>query len=186
MSFMKNICLSLMIFLVGCMPVMMAGATTGFVIYDKRPMATIRADIQIFHDINEALHKDKRFKDGHISVYAFNQDVLLVGQTPYASNRELAVKIAATTRGVQHVYNEISLEYPIAYTTRVQDTWITSEIKSLMLAKKGLASGSIRVVTENRVVYMMGNVNSQQAQIATNVARKVKGVNKVVKVFKIS
>ena len=52
-----------------------------------------------------------------------------------------------------------------------------------MLARKGLASGSINVVTENSVVYLMGVVNRQQSHIAVDVARNVKGVKKVVKVF---
>ena len=52
-----------------------------------------------------------------------------------------------------------------------------------MLAKKGLESGSIRIVTEDEVVYLMGIVNEQQAALAVDVARRVNGVNKVVKIF---
>jgi osmotically-inducible protein OsmY len=52
-----------------------------------------------------------------------------------------------------------------------------------MLAKKGLGSGSIKIVTENGVVYLMGVVTPDQANLAVEVARQVSGVKKVVKVF---
>jgi osmotically-inducible protein OsmY len=52
-----------------------------------------------------------------------------------------------------------------------------------MLTKKGLESGSIRVVTENSVVYLMGIVSNEQAATAVAVARQIEGVKKVVKVF---
>ena len=52
-----------------------------------------------------------------------------------------------------------------------------------MLTKKDLESGAIRIVTENAVVYLMGDVSHAQADLAVNVARQVPGVQKVVKVF---
>jgi osmotically-inducible protein OsmY len=55
-----------------------------------------------------------------------------------------------------------------------------------MLTTKNLKSGSIKVVTENGVVYLMGIVSHQQADIAADIARQVSGVQKVVKVFQYS
>jgi osmotically-inducible protein OsmY len=52
-----------------------------------------------------------------------------------------------------------------------------------MLTKKGLESGSIRIVTENRVVYLMGIATQEQASLAVDVARRINGVAKVVKIF---
>ena len=52
-----------------------------------------------------------------------------------------------------------------------------------MLAKKDLHSTQIKVVTENSVVYLMGMLTPQQAELATDVARRIDGVREVVKVF---
>jgi osmotically-inducible protein OsmY len=52
-----------------------------------------------------------------------------------------------------------------------------------MLATKGLESGTIKVITENGAVYLMGIVNHDQANAATDIARQVAGVQKVVKIF---
>ena len=176
-------CLFVALSLTGCMAAMVAGATAGIVVYDKRTLTTIKDDAQIFHDVHTKISRDKRFRDSHVFVSSFNNVVLLVGETQAASTRILAEKIAQGTPRVKRVYNEIVLEYPIAFSARTKDAWITSQVRSMMLARKGLSSGSIRVVTENGVVYLMGLVTTRQANSAVDVARQVNGVNKVVKVF---
>ena len=52
-----------------------------------------------------------------------------------------------------------------------------------MLAASDLKSSSIKVITENGVVYLMGIVSRQQADLAVDIARRVSGVQKVIKIF---
>lgn len=169
--------------LTGCVAAMVAGAAASLVVYDRRSVVTIESDARIFHKIHTAIVKDPRFRDSRIIVTSFNRVVLLVGQTPAASLRVMAEKIAQSTPNVRRVYDEITVDYPIPIAERTKDTWITSQVRSLMLARKGLESGSIRIVTENGVVYLMGIATHEQANLAVNVARQVDGVRKVVKVF---
>jgi osmotically-inducible protein OsmY len=86
-------------------------------------------------------------------------------------------------KNVSRVYNEITVEAPTSSWQRSHDAWITTKIKTEMLAKPGLHSTQIKVITENDVVYLMGVLSERQATIAINVARQVDGVIKVVKVF---
>ncbi|MCE0722061.1 MULTISPECIES: BON domain-containing protein [Legionella] len=168
--------------LTGCVAAVITGAVAGMV-YDRRGIITMEADARLFHLIHKAIVTNRQFSDSRVLVTSFNRVVLLVGQTPTASLRNLAEKIARTTPGVYRVYNEISVGYPIPLTERSKDSWITSQVRSMLLAKKGLESGSIRIVTENKVVYLMGIVNDQQASLAVDAARRVNGVSKVVKIF---
>ncbi|STY31821.1 lipoproteins [Legionella wadsworthii] len=168
--------------LTGCVAAVVTGAVAGMV-YDRRGVITLEADARLFHVIHKAIVTNRQFSDSRVLVTSFNRVVLLVGQTPTASLRLLAEKIARNTPNVHRVYNEITVGYPIPLTERSKDSWITSQVRSRLLAKKGLESGSIRVVTENKVVYLMGIVNDQQAALAVDAARRVNGVNKVVKIF---
>ncbi|HHF7366205.1 TPA: BON domain-containing protein [Legionella bozemanae] len=168
--------------LTGCVAAVVTGAVAGMV-YDRRGIITMEADARLFHLIHKAIVTNRQFSDSRVLVTSFNRVVLLVGQTPTASLRDLAEKIARTTPGVYRVYNELSVGYPIPLTERSKDSWITSQVRSRLLAKKGLESGSIRIVTENKVVYLMGIVNDQQAALAVDAARRVNGVSKVVKIF---
>ncbi|MDI9818004.1 MULTISPECIES: BON domain-containing protein [unclassified Legionella] len=169
--------------LTGCVAAVVAGAAAGLVVYDRRSITMLERDARIFHLVNKAIVTDPRFQGSRILVSSFNQVVLLVGQTPTASLRVAAEKIAHNTPNVRRVYDEISVDQPISISQRTQDTWISSQVRSMMLTKKGLESGSIHIVTENGVVYLMGIVTHEQANLAVSVARQVKGVQKVVKVF---
>ena len=169
--------------LTSCVAVVVAGAAGSMVVYDRRSIAMIESDARIFYLVNKAIVSDPRFRSSHIVVSSFNQVVLLVGQTPAASLRVVAEKVARNTPNVRRVYDEISVAGPSSFATRSKDTWITSEVRSRMLTRKGLESGSIRIVTENGIVYLMGIATHEQANLAVAVARHVNGVNKVVKDF---
>lgn len=167
----------------GCVGVMMAGAAGSMVVYDRRSFSMIERDARIFYVINRALANDRGFRASHVSITSFNQVVLLSGEVTSLSLKAQVEKIAQKTPQVRRVYNELTVGEPISVTQRSKDVLITGEIRSQMLAKKGLESGSIRVVTENSNVYLMGIATHEQADIAVGVARQAQGANKVVKVF---
>ena len=169
--------------LTGCVAAVVMGAASSLVVYDRRTVKMIEKDARIFYRVNTAISHDARFRDAHVVVSSFNEGVLLAGQIPSASLRVAAENFAKNTPDVHRVYNEITIDYPTSLTQRSKDTWITGTIRSNMLSKKGLESGSIRVITENGIVYLMGIVTPEQANLSVNVARLVKGVRKVVKVF---
>lgn len=175
--------LLVLLVLSGCVAAVVAGAA-GMVVYDGRSVLKIESDARIFYKVNKSIVSDRLFRNSHIVVSSFNEVVLLAGQVPDHSLKILAEKRARETPRVKRVYNEITVEQPTAIAIRSKDSWITSQVRAQMMAKKGLESGSIRVVSENGVVYLMGLVTYDQADLAVDVARKINGVKKVVKVFR--
>ncbi len=169
--------------LTSCAAVVVVGAAGGMAVYDRRSVSMMERDARIFYVVRKAIVNDPRFRDSHMVVSSFNQVVLLAGQTPTASLRVVAEKIVQNTPNVRRVYDEVTIDYPLSMTRRSKDTLITGQVRSKMLARKGLESGSIKIVTENGIVYLMGIATHEQANIAVNVARQVSGVNKVVKIF---
>ena len=53
----------------------------------------------------------------------------------------------------------------------------------MLFRSKDLNSASLKIITENGVVYLMGLTTRAQAQIATDKTRTVAGVQKIVKLF---
>lgn len=184
MNYKSPVLIILCLLLSSCVALVAAGAAGGLIVYDKRSVSMIERDARIFYVLRKEIVANPEFADSHIVISSFNQTVLLAGQTPSASLRVQAEKIAKKTPEVLRVYNEITIDDPISLTARSKDSWITGQVKANMIAKKGLESGSIRVVTENRVVYLMGIATREQADLAVNVARHVPHVSKVVKVFR--
>lgn len=170
--------------LTSCVAAIVVGAAASYIVYDKRGLLTMESDGRIFYLIHRAIVTNPRFNDSRIVVTCFNGMVLLIGQTPNAELKILTEKIAYNTQNVKRVYDQISIGRPISLTERGKDSLITSQLRSLMLAHKGLESGSIRIVTENGNVYLMGIVTKSQAKMAVNIVRKIAGVHKVIKIFR--
>ena len=169
--------------LASCAAVVVVGAAGSMAVYDRRSISTIERDARIFYVVHKSIVTDPRFHDSRILVSSFNHVVLLVGQTPVASLRVVAENIARGAPNVRRVYDEVTVDAPLSFAQRSKDTFITTQARSNMLRERDLESGSIRIVTENGIVYLMGIVTQEQANIAVNVARHVNGVTKVVKVF---
>lgn len=178
--------LGLTLSLQGC--IFVAGAAAGAaaiaVVYDHRTIENTIEDTKINNRIVSLLKAYPNLHDqSHISVTVFNRTVLLTGETPNPAWRQQAEGLAKTVAGSNRVYNQITIQGPTSSLTRTSDTWITTKIKGEMLATEDLKSGTIKVVTENGTVYLMGSVNREQANLSVDIARQVSGVQKVVKIF---
>jgi osmotically-inducible protein OsmY len=162
-----------------------AGAAAIAVVYDHRTIENTLHDNSIANTIYEKVNKIPALKrDSHIEVTVFNEVVLLTGETPSQEGREQVGNIAKNVAGPNaRIYNQITVQGPTSSLTRTSDSWITTKVRSLMLANEDLKSGSIKVVTENGTVYLMGIVKRSQADIAVDIARQVSGVQRVIKIF---
>jgi osmotically-inducible protein OsmY len=129
------------------------------------------------------LSNDRRFRYSHIRVTSYNHVVLLSGQATSDDFKAEAAKIAQNTPNVIRVYNELTVAEPSSIADRSRDAFITSKVRTQLLTKKGLESGSIHIVTDNSTVFLMGIATHEQADLAVEATRQVNGVNKVVKIF---
>lgn len=174
------------LFLSGCLPaVFVAGATAGgVVVQDRRSFQTILQDKKITCQSLMRLNSDKRLKDqSHISVTTFNRIVLLVGEANTPEIRACAYELVKPVPNIRRINNEITVGQSLSTKECSADAWITTKVKTAMIREKGLRSTQIKVLTEDAVVYLMGLVKHTQAELAIEVARTVKGVQKVVTLF---
>lgn len=124
----------------------------------------------------------EQLAQSHIVVVSFNGTVLLAGQVGSEELRQAAAQ-AVSKLNVRRVHNEITVSGDTSMVARSNDTWITSKIKSKVLVNGDIDGSSIKVVTENGVVYLMGLVSKQEAEAITEIARTTAGVQKVVRIF---
>jgi len=161
-----------------------AGAAGVAIVYDHRKIEKILLDEHIARKIADSIHADPELNaHSHIEVNCFNQIVLLTGETTSPEFREHIIDIANHVPNVKRIYNQINIKGLSSKLTEASDTWITTKIKSQMLATKGLQSSTVKVVTDNGAVYLMGSVTHDQADITVNIARQVSGVQRVIKIF---
>lgn len=186
----KVLFLILFIFpLVGCVPAVLvagaAGATLGgAVIYDQRSYQTMNQDHNARSLAQYRLSNDSLLKgQSHISISVFNNVTLLVGQARTSEMRNRAYQIVSKIPNIRRIYNEITISTPTSAVRQANDSWITTKVRTVMLGTPGLRSSNLKVITENNVVYLMGIVTPKQAAMAADIARRISGVIKVIKVF---
>lgn len=131
----------------------------------------------------EIRKSDRGYKGSHIIVVSFNGLVLLAGQVPSEALREKASEVAGRLKRVRKVHNELNIGGPISMIARTNDSWLTSKVKTRLLASGAVDGTKMKVQTENSVVYLMGLTTRAKADAAIEVASQIYGIQKIVKVF---
>lgn len=176
--------LSCAMLLQGCAAVLIgsAGVATKSAT-DARTVGTQVDDGTLELRVANALATNKQVKAAHVNETAYQGKVLLTGQAPTQEVAEMARQIAAKTDGTVEVYNEIRIGSNVSLGTSSSDTWITTKIRSQLLASDKVKSSSIKVTTENGEVFLMGLVTAAEGQAAAEVASRVSGVKHVTTVY---
>lgn len=152
--------------------------------YGKRSFGSFIDDGLIETKTRVNLKKaNEQLKQAHIGVTSYNGVVLLAGQVPSAELRNLAGSVAGKVRNVKRVHNELAIAGPISLPARSNDSWLTTKVKSKLLASRSVKGRRIKVVTENGVVHLMGLVTRSEADKVVNVVKGTFGVQKIVRIF---
>ncbi len=148
---------------------------------NRRTMGTAIDDSQIetiaYVNLKKA-HAD--IKSAPITVTSYNRVVLLTGQIRNNELRQLAGETIAKLSKVRQVHNELQVQAPISFFATIGDAWISSKIKTKLLANKEIRSNRLKIVTENGTVHLMGLIGRSEAEKAADIARTTSGVQKVV------
>lgn len=168
-----------------CVPLAVGGAVVGtLVVIDRRTSGTQLEDEGIeFRASNRT--KEVMGDKGHINVTSYNRQVLLTGEVPTAKDRELVEKAVAGVDNVRSVVNELAVMPNSTLVQRSNDTLITGKVKASFVDAKDISLNAFKIVTERNTVFLMGRVTPREVARATEIARGVGGVEKVVRVFEI-
>ncbi len=174
------------IMLQGCVAAVLGGAAAGTkVATDPRTMGTQLDDETLEIKVENAVEKDEQIdSEGRVNAVSYSGRVLLIGQVPNESAKQTATELAKGVEGVTDVYNELRTGAKITIGQITKDSWITTQVKSKMLIDDRVKTTDVKVITENGEVFLLGNVTRSQADAAADIASRISGVQKVVKVFK--
>lgn len=167
----------------GCAPALIGGAVvSGMVVVDRRSAGTQLEDEGLEFKVATAVRKQLGDRV-HLNVTSYNRRVLLTGEVATDADRASATTLAQSQENVKEVINDLAIGAPSSFTQRTKDTVISGQIKAAFIDAKDLQSNAVKAVTERGIVYMMGRVTAREAQRATDIARTISGVAKVVRVF---
>jgi osmotically-inducible protein OsmY len=164
----------------GCAEALIVGGVAAGVVMaaDRRQTEVMFSDQRI--EFNAGSRIDDALKgQGHVNVTSYNYTVLLTGEVPTAQAKADAEKVVVDVPNVKTVVNELQIAGTSSAASRSNDAYITSKVKGNFLGNEKFKPTDIKVVTEASVVYLLGLVTREEAEIA----RGTGGVQKVVRVF---
>ena len=168
-----------------CAPLVVGGAAVGaFAANDRRTSGTLLEDNTLELKLGSAISKATAGK-GHVSVTSFNRRVLLTGEVPSAALKAITEEVAKHGENVVLVVNELAVLGNSSTTQRASDTLLSSRVKFALISDKQTDASAVKVVTERGQVYLMGLLTEKEANHATEVVRRVSGVQGVVRVIEI-
>ena len=170
----------------GCAPLVVGGAVLGGTVMfaDRR---TTGAQVE---DQAIELKAGNRLKEvindrSHVNITSYNRTVLITGEAATDTDKANIEQTVQKVENVRSTVNELAVMLPSALATRSNDSLITGKVKATFIDAKDLQANAFKVVTERGEVYLMGRVTEREANRATELARSVSGVQKVVRVFEI-
>lgn len=170
----------------GCAPLVLGGAAVGTVLVaNDRRTTGIQLEDQSIELKGRNRARDVAGDRGHVNVTSYNRIVLLTGEVPTEADRTRVEEAAKGIDNVRSVVNELAVMPASSLTERANDGLLTSRVKASFIDVKDLDATAVKVVTERGVVHLMGRVTEAEAQRAAELARGVRGVQKVVRVFEL-
>jgi len=174
-------------FLQGCGSIL-ASLETGPIDEDpgKRTLAAQVRDESIETKAVVNLHAvDDGFDSADFTVVSFNGYVLVCGEVGSQALKAKAPDVLRDIEGVRRIYNELTVAPNSSAETKARDTWITTKIKSTLIAAPNVPALRVKVTTENSVVYLMGLLTPEEADRVARTASEVDGVERVVRLFEL-
>jgi len=151
--------------------------------------STAASDTAITSQVQAKLATDSTINASEINVATDNDVVTLEGSVSDDSSRSAAERVTKTVTGVTRVNNRLSTSSSGMSSaaaagdtakTAVSDTWITTKVKSMLLADSDASGFDVSVETQDGVVMLEGNLQDRAAIAhAERIAAGVDGVKRV-------
>jgi len=178
--------LSILLITLACMLTScVSGVWTGAnLFYNRHDVYNSYNDFELNTRIRNALYHDKLLhgRESHLDLAVFNGDVLLAGHVSSESIRDEVYRRAMAQAGYRRLFKRLSIQPP--QSTSITDTWITTQIRSKIIADSEIDPNAFKIITSDQIVYIMGDVDPKQAEWVVTIARSTAGVKRVVKLLK--
>lgn len=123
------------------------------------------------------------FNQANIVVVSYNGVILLAGQVPNEELIQTASDALKPIVKVRSIHNELTVGLNTSIIARSYDTWLTAKMNTRLALANNIDSSHVKVVTENKIMYLMGLVTESEAEAITTAATEVDGLERIVKIF---
>jgi len=166
----------------GCAAAVVGGAAVGATaVAQERSVGSAVDDVTLHTDLNGRLLRESSTLFRRVQINVVEGRVLMTGAVPNDDDRVTAERVAWNTPGTNAVLNEIKVREPTSIWDDTKDTWITSQLRTALLADKEIRSINYKTEAIDGVVYIIGIAGDAAEKAAViDHARDISGVRDVV------
>lgn len=168
-----------------CAPAVIGGAVVGGLVYSDRRTSGAQLEDEGIELRGAARVRNAVGERGHINITSYNRQVLVTGEVPTQADKTTVEQVMSRVENVRGVINELGVMDNTTLTQRSADALITTKVKAAFVDAKDLQANAFKVVTERGTVYLMGRVTRTEADRATEIARTVQDVKRVIRSLEI-
>jgi len=170
----------------GCAPLLIGGAMVGGVnVATDRRTSGAQLEDETIEVKAGARVREQLGNKVHVNVNSYNRVALITGEANSEESRAALDGVVGGVENVQKVLNEVVVGAASSLGERSTDVVIASKVKAKLIDARDLHSNAFYVVVERAQVYLMGRVTEREAERATEIARQIGGVKKVVRAFEL-
>lgn len=168
----------------GCSPVGVAvatGAAAGTAAQKEQGFEQALVDTKIDAEINGILFQNDADLFGRTGVSVVEGVVMLTGLVSTVEARDNAGRLSWKADDVVEVINEIQIAANSDLQTTANDTWITTQLKTILLTDDRISSINYSVATVRGTVYLLGLArDDEELQRVIDHARSLNYVKNVI------
>lgn len=120
-----------------------------------------------------------------VVVTSYNRRVLLTGEVPSEADRAVVNRIVAGVENVRDIVDELGVMSSPSLTARSADGLISTRVRAALIEAPDLHANAFRIVTTRGTTYLLGRVTQREADRASDITRRISGVQRVVRLFEI-
>ncbi|AFA41146.1 putative phospholipid-binding protein [Wigglesworthia glossinidia endosymbiont of Glossina morsitans morsitans (Yale colony)] len=172
--------------ILGCTNTQMFGTAIAIkVASDPRSIGTQVDNLTLKMRISSAFFNDSILKNqsSRISIIAYNNKILIIGQVLNYFVLNHIQKIVENYNNSKEIYNEIRISQPIELMQILEDSWISNKIRAKIIFNKKLKLRNLKIITENKEVFIFGDILKKEEKIIISAISKIDNINKIITFF---
>ena len=179
-----TVALVLSALLSGCAPLIIGGAAGTVLVASDRRTAGTQLEDETIELRSQSAIREQLGTRVRASVTSYNRVALITGEVGNAADKQAVERIVAGVQNVRSVVNETVVLTTPSLWDRSNDAILTGKVKAAFIDAK-VPVLAVKVTTERGVVYLLGRVTAEEATRATEAARSISGVQRVVRLLEV-
>jgi osmotically-inducible protein OsmY len=168
----------------GCAPLLIGGAAGTVLVASDRRSPGIQLEDESIELRAKSAIREQMGTRVRVDVTSYNRQALITGDVGNALDKQAVERLVARVDNVKSVVNELAVQNTPSLWDRSNDLLTTGRVKAAFI-DANVQVNAVKVTTERGVVYLLGRVTQAEAERATEAARSISGVRRVVRVFEL-